>query len=277
MFNINFYIKRAEGVSTPEFKDFWFGKHAESLREFVENLGVRALIKHEILPEHPVGVSAAEDYGTAPLRYDAVDTWKFNDIEALKAGSALADVQAALASLAKLESEYVDFAASNVLMTVDLAQFHGVDANEIRATPDGSFVKIFYVVRVLDCLTRAGAQLHWNTCHGALSRQDIRYSMQAKYNQCHAIESTFVDQLAADRGYEIDGDLIGHAEGWIDAEQTPKDFPEDEQAEVVSMSMDDIDLFADKHRGNVFVCHEHYVIDKPVIVRPLPKFFGAVY
>ena len=184
MFDINFYIKRADGVSLEAFKEFWFREHANSLREFVENLGVRALIKHEILPDHPVGISSAEAYGTGPLRYDAVDTWKFNDIEALKTGAALADLQKALASLGKIETDYVDFGASNCAMTVDVAQFHGVDANEIRATPDSSFVKIFYVVRMLKGLTRAGAQLHWNTCHGALSRQDIRYSMMAKYVQC---------------------------------------------------------------------------------------------
>ena len=277
MFNINFYVKRKEGASLSEFVDFWNGRHAELLKGFAEDIGVRALIKHEILHDHPVGIDSAKAYGTGPIRYDAVDTWKFNDIEVLKSSGALESVQVGLQKLAEAEDSFVDVAASNVEMTVDLAQFYPTKASEIRATPDSSFVKIFFVARCLAGLTREQAQLHWNACHGGVSRQDIKYSSLSTYVQCHTIPSTFVDQLVQARGFEVDPDLIGHAEGWINTEQTPKDFPEEVLAEVVAMSMDDIDLFADKQKGNVFVCHEHYVIDNPVIVRPMPKFFGAVY
>jgi hypothetical protein len=55
------------------------------------------------------------------------------------------------------------------------------------------------------------------------------------------------------------------------------EFSADEYAEVVAMSMDDIDLFTDKKRSQLFVSKEYYIIDKPVIVRPMPKFFSAVY
>ena len=277
MFNINFYIKRKEDVSRSDFLDFWHGEHADLLKGFVEDLGVRALIKNEILLDHPVGIDSAKAYGTGPIRYDAVDSWKFNDIEMLKHGSALEHVKAAMQRLADAEDQYVDFAASNVEMTVDLAQFYPADAMEIRANPDSSVVKIFFVARCLEGLTRQQAQLHWNACHGGVSRQDVKYSVLSTYLQCHSIPSTFVEQLVDLRGYQYDPLLIGHAEGWIDTAQPPKDFPEDVMAEVVAMSMDDIDLFADKDKGNVFVCHEHYVIDKPIIVRPMPKFFGAIY
>ena len=51
------------------------------------------------------------------------------------------------------------------------------------------------------------------------------------------------------------------------------------------MTMDDIDLFADKARGSVFFSLEHYIIDEKIVTRPnpevsdlkMPAFFGAVY
>jgi hypothetical protein len=51
------------------------------------------------------------------------------------------------------------------------------------------------------------------------------------------------------------------------------------------MTMDDIDLFADKTRGSVFFTQEHFIIDEKVVTRPnpavsdlkMPAFFSAVY
>ena len=91
--------------------------------------------------------------------------------------------------------------------------------------------------------------------------------------------------LAAKRGYEVDPTLIGHAEGWIAEHQEPKGFPEEESAEVTAMTLDDIDLFADKTRGNVFFTREHFIVDGDVVTRPnksvndrlMPAFFSAVY
>ena len=113
MFNINFYVKRKEGASLSEFVDFWNGRHAELLKGFAEDIGVRALIKHEILHDHPVGIDSAKAYGTGPIRYDAVDTWKFNDIEVLKSSGALESVQVGLQKLAEAEDSF-DIALSTL-------------------------------------------------------------------------------------------------------------------------------------------------------------------
>ena len=277
MFNVNFYIKKNDDVPNEEFRSYWLGEHADLQKKYAEKLGVRAYIKNEPLPDHPVGVTAMDAYQTGPIRYDFIDTWQFNDIKALKDGAADPEVQTLMAQAHDSEKAYVDVAQSNVLMSVDLAQFFPPDAMEVRATPESGFVKIFYTVRVFDHLSREQAQLHWNACHGAVSRQDIKYSVQKKYIQCHAIDSTFVDLLVAERGYEVDPTFIGHAEGWIEVDQPAKDYPQDVLDEVVAMSMDDIDLFSNKARGNVFVSHEHYIIDKPVIVRPHAQlFFGRL-
>jgi hypothetical protein len=277
MFKISFFIRKKPALSQDKFRTYWLGEHAERLSGVVEKLGVRSLVKCEVLPEHPVGVESMAAYQTGRDLYDFVDHWYFNDIDALKRGSADQEVQAAMNAIYASEDPYVDTARSNVMMQVDLAQFYPPDAEGVVATEDSSYVKIIYGVRCLPELNRQQAQLHWNACHGAVSRQDIKYSVMKKYIQAHAIDSTFVNQLMERRGYRVDESFIGAAEGWIDVEKAPKDFPAEEMAEVVAMSMDDIALFVERERSQVFVTKEHVIMDMPVIVRPMPRFFSAVY
>lgn len=277
MFKFSFYTTKKDDVSAEDFRSYWLGEHAQLQKQFMEKIGVRCCTKCEVLLDHPVGIASQEAYETGPVSYSFIDHWVFNDIESLKAGVQDPSVKAAMKATFASEDKYIDVARSHVLMSVDIAQFYPPGSEAIRATEDTSFVKIYYVVNKMPELTRAQAQLHWNACHGAVSRQDIDYSVLSKYVQAHAIDSTFVEQLVAERGYAVDPNIIGHAEAFIDITQPPKDFPEEEAADVVAMSMEDIKLFAVGQNGQVFVTKDHYVIDKKVIVRPMPSFFSAVY
>jgi len=275
MFKVSFYIRKKPEVSSERFRDYWLNDHAEMQKTYLENIGVRAFIKCEVLPNDPFGQATTEAYGTKGEFYDFVDHWVFNDIEDLRKGVANFDNQTAMHDVHISECAYVDFARSSVGMSVDLAQFYPVEDH--RASLDNAIVKLIYCVRILPGLTRDQAQLHWNACHGAVSRQDIGYSVLSKYVQAHNIDSTFVDDLTKLNGYDPDPNLVGHAEAWLDTSAPPKDFPEEEAAEIVAMSMEDIDYFADKNVSQVFATKEHFVIDERVITRPMPKFFSAVY
>ncbi|MDD9962617.1 MAG: EthD domain-containing protein [Gammaproteobacteria bacterium] len=285
MFKISFFVKRKESVSRDAFRSYWLGRHADQQMQYLREIGVRQYLKCEVLADHPLTLEGMRTYQTGPLRYDFVDHWICNDIKDLKQGAASAAVQRRMAVAYRSEDKYLDLATSNVQMSVDLAQFFPLDGNEVRATEDSPYFKIYYVVRAFPHLNRAQAQLHWNACHGGESRQHIRYSRQKKYIQAHAIDSTFVDRLAATRGYEVDPTLIGHAEGWIDPGSEPQGIAEEEMARVAGMTMDDIDVFADKRRGCVFFAREHYILDEVVVTRSrrpsgkqtMPAFFSAVY
>jgi len=275
MFKISFYIRKKPAIDASEFRDYWLGEHAELQRQYVEKLGVRSLIKCEVLPDDLTGQATMAAYGTSGELYDFVDHWVFNDIEDLKKGYDNPEVRQTMQAVYASEDRYIDSHRSNIAMSVDLPQFYPVE--EYRAKPGNGIVKIYYCARCLPELTREQAQLHWNACHGAVSRQDIRYSALSKYVQAHTIDSTFVDEMVDLRNYLVEPCFIGHAEAWLDTKAPPKDIPEEETAEVVAMSMDDIDLFTDKHSSQVFAAQEHFIIDKPVITRPMPKFFSAVY
>ena len=54
---------------------------------------MRRYLKCEALPEHPLTLEYGRIYDTGPIRYDFVDHWVFNDIEALKNGAADPEVQ----------------------------------------------------------------------------------------------------------------------------------------------------------------------------------------
>jgi hypothetical protein len=285
VFKISFFVKKRGDVSASAFRNYWLGDHACLQASYLEDIGVRQYIKCEVLRDHPMTIAGTENYQTAPVQYDFVDHWIFNDIEDLRQGAAEPAIQALMAAAYESEDKWVDLPNSNVHMSTDLVQFFPADANEVRATEGSGYLKIYYHVRVFPELTRQQAQLHWNACHGGESRQHIQYSQQKKYIQAHTIDSTFVEQLVVARGYEVDPTIIGHAEGWVGLSPEPKNFPAEEEAQIVSMTMDDIDLFSDRKRGNVFFTTEHYVLDEPVISRPnkkrndrsMPAFFGAVY
>jgi len=285
VFKISFFVKKRDDVSIDDFRSYWLGEHAELQRAYIDRIGVRKYLKCEVLPEHPLTVEFSKIYDTGPLRYDFVDHWIFNDIEELRQGSSDTEVKKLMQIAYASEDAWLDLANSNVQMSVDLVQFFPVDAQDVRATEGSPYLKIYYPARRHAHVTREQAQLHWNACHGAESRQHISYSQQKMYIQAHAIDSTFVDQLAASRGYELDDTLIGHAEGWVLLDGKTKDCPEEESAEIVRMTLDDIDLFADKKRGNVFFAHEHFIKDETIITRPnssvndkpMPEFFSAVY
>jgi hypothetical protein len=288
VFKVSFFIAKKPQVALDDFRRYWLGEHAELVSRYAQQIGVRQYIKCEVLHDHPMTLEGTKAYQTAPSRYDFVDHWVFNDINELRLGAKLPEVISLMQAANDSESEYVDHAHSNVQMSVDLPQFFPVDGNDVRATEDSPYLKIYYTVRVFPHLSRAQAQLHWNACHGAESRQHIRYSSQKKYIQAHAIDSTFVDRLSAECGYDVDPTFIGHAEGWIDPDHGPKNIPEDEMARIVGMTMDDIDLFSDKSRGHVFFCKEHFVLDEPPVARTkrtnttdggnsMPAFFSALY
>ena len=283
MFKVNFYIKRTASRTPGAFKEYWLHTHAQLSKDLLQKLGVRQYLKCEVLPENPLTLASQEAYQTGPLGYDFIDHWVFNNIDTLTQAAKDEVLIEELESVWMQENDWVDLQQSHTSMTVDLAQFFPRDGNEVRATPESDYLKIYYPAHHYPHLTRTQAQLHWNACHGAESRQHIRYSRQKKYIQCHTIDSTFVDWLREHRGYGHLPCFIGHAEGWIDPGFEPEAAGAEDAAEIVRMTMDDIDLFSDKTQGSVFMAQEHYIVDQQVITRTnpsdpdssMPAFFSA--
>ena len=282
MFKISFFIRKRSDVTRNDFRTYWQGEHADLNLAYVRDIGVKQYIKCEVLKDHPLTKASVTSYRTGPVSYDFVDQWIFNDIEDLKRGMADSRIQSLASKTHLSEDDWIDLPRSSVHMSTDLVQFYPVDAARIRATSDDPYLKVFYHVRSLPHISRESAQLHWNACHGGESRQHIHLSKNKKYLQAHKIDSTFVDQLTELRGYEDDPTIIGHAEAWLLADAEEKQ-PTAEEREATSMTLDDIDLFTNKSRSNVFLTNESFLLDDTIVTRPtgggkrMPEFFSAIY
>ena len=96
-----------ENISKEDFAAYWLNEHAKLQKTYIEKLGVRAFIKNEPLLTHPIGIEAMEAYKTGPIRYDFIDTWQFNDIEALKSATSDPEVRALMQQAHESEIEYI--------------------------------------------------------------------------------------------------------------------------------------------------------------------------
>jgi len=281
MFSINYYICKKLEVSAESFKDYWLGEHAVLLRSFIEEIGVRALIKNESLPQHPTSIELKEYFETGAVSYGFIDQWIFNDIEELKEGSRNPQVQRAMAELFASEDRYIDTTRSKVFMAQEISQTY--PREPIRGDAESDYMKFFYLAAYPDHIPLQGLQLHMNACHGAMSRLSFEYSMFSKYLQQFRIESTFVNELISERGYVLEPNFAGHAELYINKYKSPVEADVDqESADYESaMSREDFSVFVDKPNAQCFISLEHYVLDRNICVRTksgkVPVFFSAVY
>ncbi len=63
MFKITFYIHRKKRLQHAAFRNYWLGEHAELVKKLAEDLGIRKIIKCEVLPYHPVELEGHKHFG----------------------------------------------------------------------------------------------------------------------------------------------------------------------------------------------------------------------
>ena len=277
MFKITFYIHRKKRLQHAAFRNYWLGEHAELVKKLAEDLGIRKIIKCEVLPHHPVELEGHKHFGIKGKSYDFVDHWVFKNIADLKRGRANLKVLNAMKALYDSEDQYISVSKSSVEMQIDIAQNNGPEVFDLVAATDSPVIKIMYTARLKKGISRKEGQLHWQCCHGGLSRENIKHSSYFKYFQSHNIESTFVKRMIQERGYYHDKQLAGHAEAWLDLSAKPKKTKKKLAQKIAIMDKLDIELFVNNKKAQFFVAKEHFILDKKVFDLPMPTFFSAVY
>jgi hypothetical protein len=274
MIKLNYFVRKKADVTAEDFRAYWMGSHAEGMLQLADKLGVRKYTKCETLHEDDVNKLLQQMYGSATDSYDFVEEMVINDHEEFKNGLNDADVQKLLLQLHEDSRAYVNVSRSGFWFSIDVPQvFTGEDCT---ATPDNTYLKAFYVGSYLPHLSMAGAQLHWNACHGGMARQFIKMLPYKKYIQGHRIESKIADQLnnILGAGFENRERVLGQAEAWIDRRIVPSlQGPEVER--MMRMLVKDISLFVDTENAHMFATKEHVILDRPVITEPIPTLFNA--
>jgi hypothetical protein len=265
MITLNYLIRKKADVSADAFRDYWMGEHAAMRLAVCERMGIQKYTKCETKHEDPITGLMQQMYGTPADCYDFVDQMVINDLEDLKKGLGGAGLQDDLDAIAGSETAYVDFGGSDMWFSIDVPQVFA--PGPCVAHPyENTLLKVYYVPRRHPHLSLAQAQLHWNSCHGAMARQFAEFLPYVKYIQGHRAESSVTDGLKASYGEKFeDIDLmIGQAEAWIDRRIVPSlQGPEVET--MMGLLVEDITKFVDAGTSHIFAAKEHIILNKPVI------------
>ena len=274
MITLNHLVRRNRDVSAESFRDYWLDTHANACAALAPALGIRKFTACETMHGDEVNKTLQQIYNTAADSYDFIDQMVINDLAVFKQGMAEADTVAALKSLFESSVEFIDVARSDYWFSIELPQVFPGDP--CRATWENTLLKVFYVPRHHARLSLQQAQLHWNSCHGAMAREFVEFLPYVKYVQGHRIESKVCDEMKRTLGAEFENiDLmIGQAEAWIDRRVLPSlQGPEVER--MMGMLVEDIALFVESTVSHIFATKEHVFLDQPLLVGKVPALFDA--
>ena len=114
MIKLVYCLHRLPGMSFEEFSRYWFGPHADLMKEHGPKLGVLKYIK-----SHAVGPEAAQAMQTirgCQDPFDGIAEIYFESLEALEAGNPSAETLAAQALLLADEKRFIDLSRSVIFL-----------------------------------------------------------------------------------------------------------------------------------------------------------------
>jgi hypothetical protein len=274
MLTLNHLVRRRNDVSAEDFSKYWMEEHAANAIALSPALGIKKYTKCQTLHEDEVNIALQNMYGTGSDAYDFVDQMVINDLGEFSAGLERDDIKSTLRDLHERNSDFVDHSHSDIWFSIDLAQLF--PREDICATWDNTYLKVFYVPRRLAHLSLAEAQLHWNSCHGGMARQFANFLPYDKYIQGHRAPSQKIDELKAFLGGEFENldSIIGQAEAWIDRRVMPT-LAGPEVERMMRMLVVDIDLFVEADSSHIFATKEHVIYSTSVITEPVPSLFDV--
>lgn len=274
MITLNHLVRKKQASSADEFRAYWMEEHADRLLRVALELGIRKLTKCETQHDDDVNKLVQQIYATAADSYDFVDQMVINDLADFKTGMRKSNVAEALKAIALSESEWIDCARSDYWFTVDVPQVF--TDKPCSATWENTNLKIFYVPRRHAHLSLQEAQLHWNSCHGAMAREFVEFLPYHRYIQGHRIESQACDDFKKLLGTEFENidAMIGQAEAWIDRRAVPT-LQGPEVDRMMGMLVEDIALFVESGISHIFAAKEHCILDRPLTTGTVPSLFNV--
>ena len=274
MITLNYVVRKKANVSFGSFAEYWLGEHANMCLAVAPKLGIRQYTKAETQHDDDINLLLQKLYGTATDAYDFVDQMVINDLDDFKRGIADPGIKSAVQEIHAGETAWLEHSRSDFWFSIEVPQvFTGEDCT---ATWNNTLLKVFYVPRRFPHLTLEEAQLHWNSCHGAMAREFVDFLPYKKYVQGHSIESRVCDDLKATLGGDFENidAMIGQAEAWIDRRVAPTlQGPETDR--MMQMLVADIALFVDAGVSHIFAAKEHCILNRPLLAGPVPSLFNA--
>jgi len=268
MIRLNYFLRRHPNLSLEEFQEHWLEEHAVLLTGHASALRVRRYVQAHTLPDDPSGEMMRQLYGTEGEPYDGVEELWWKSPQDLAAALETPEGQRGAEELLEDERRFVDFSRSCLWFCVDMPQIN--PAGEIVAKEGTTLLKGFYVIHLHPDLPVEDAEFHWLTCHGPLARQYGQFLPYQRYIQVRAVEGPVAAAWRTARGGMEEFPRMGNAEIWADRRELAS-VAGPEVEEAFQVLVEDISYFADARRSTAFVAKEHVIVDKKIIVPPLPK------
>lgn len=121
MIKLVYCLRRRADLPAPEFYRYWLEQHGPLVRKLAKAIGARKYIQsHTAMPE--LNDAFLQSRGLAPA-YDGITEVWWDDVDALKAGMATPEGQAAHRALLEDERKFIDFKQSRVFMTQEHSIF----------------------------------------------------------------------------------------------------------------------------------------------------------
>ncbi len=269
MIRLSYFIRKRADLSDGDFRALWLERHAALVAGRASALRIRRHVQSLVLPEDPVAQMLQQIYATGGQPYDGVAHFWWKSAEDLEEALTTAEGRQAADALAEDERGFVDFSRSLLGFGMELPQINPPE--DIVAKEGTTILKGYYVGNVRSGLSLQAAKFHWITCHGPLAREYQQFLPYRRYIQVHALGLPLAARMReARKGMPEAPSFIGHAEVWADRRDLAlATGPEVGQA--FQLLSADIHTFVDSAAASVFVAKEYVVVDKPIMVPPLPQ------
>lgn len=269
MIRLDYCIRRKNGTSPSDFREYWKHVHAPLWARHAAVLGVKRHIHFEDRPEHPMSAPTREAYKIGGEAFDGVGTTIWSDIRVLESSLQTEDGAAAYNEILTDEAAFIDHSQS--YLAFGLVHAVAYDREKLFATEDTEFVRGIYWPLALEGLSIAEIQRHWISVHGGLSHEFTVGSANRRYIQIHTGNYDLYHRFLADRNMPFRARHFGQAEAITSPGEVEKAAKLNRPAEHFQFFIEDIDNFADPNVSYFALGKEYLVVDKQVYESPLPK------
>lgn len=113
MITLFYCLRRLPTMSIAEFSDYWFGPHAELVRNHAERLSIVRYVQHHgVAPEAALAMQSARGLDDP---FDGIAEITFESFEALERANLSPEAAQAQATLANDEDQFIDRARSSII------------------------------------------------------------------------------------------------------------------------------------------------------------------
>ncbi len=251
MIKLVYVITRRSDLSPEAFADFWLHRHGPLVAEHAATLRLRKYVQSHLF-DHPANEGMRAARGMLPPVDGITEVW-WDSIEDFQGAYATEAGAKAGAALAEDEAKFIDFTRSTVFLT----QEHPIFDRTGGRGPGPEALKVTYLLKRRNDLSRAECHATWLRDHGPLVKSFAEVLRMARYVQSHTIDP---ELNGAARGFQPP--LDGITEVWVGGLADLGGGGQTEEAPRAAAALvEDERRFVQMDASRCFLTREHLIFD----------------